>query len=217
MIILDELAKLGIIPVVKLNNADDALPLAEALCCGNLPSMEITFRTPCAAASITAVCKKYPSMLIGAGTVLSVEQAKTAVNCGAQFIVSPGLNPEVVLWCLKNSITVIPGCATPTEIETAIGLGLNTVKFFPAEAFGGLKTLKAISAPYSGVTFMPTGGITLENLASYLDFSKVVACGGSFMVTDKLIKENNFKQITEISAKAAKIAADSKGKRNENL
>lgn len=147
----------------------------------------------------------FPEMTVGAGTVLTTDQAQKAVWCGAQFIVSPGLNPKVVSWCIDRNIPVIPGIATPTELEAALDLGLTTVKFFPAEAFGGLKTLKAISAPYGNVRFMPTGGISLENMESYLSFSKIIACGGSFMVTGDLIEKEDYGKITELSRAAVDI------------
>lgn len=205
MNVLSALSQTGIIPVVKLETPESTLPLADALSAGGLPAMEITFRTDCAAEAIMLVSRSRPDIVVGAGTVLTVEQAERAIYSGAQFIVSPGLNPKVVEYCLSKSIPVVPGCVTPTEIEAALSLGLDTVKFFPAEAFGGLKALKALSAPYSGVRFMPTGGISLDNAAEYLAFSKVFACGGSFMVTDSLIKSGSFDKIAALSLKAAEL------------
>ncbi len=206
MDIYERLYNCAVIPVIKLDDANKSEALAKALIDGGLPSAEVTFRTASAPEVISRMSAAFPEMLIGAGTVLSVDQAKKAVDCGAQFIVSPGLNPKVVSWCIENGVPVIPGVATPTELEAAMELGLSVVKFFPAEAFGGLKTLKAISAPYGSVRFMPTGGISLENMESYLSFKKIIACGGSFMVTSDLIENNDFESITAISKKAADIA-----------
>ncbi len=206
MDIFEKLHQCGVVPVIKLEDANKSEALAKALIDGGLPCAEVTFRTASAPEVISRMAKAYPEMLVGAGTVLSVEQAKQAVQSGASFIVSPGLNPKVVRWCIENNVPVIPGIATPTELEAAMELGLSVVKFFPAEAYGGLKTLKAISAPYGNIRFMPTGGISLDNLASYFEFNKIIACGGSFMVTDKLINSDDFAQITAISRKAADIA-----------
>ncbi len=206
MDIFEKLHKCGVVPVIKLEDANKSEALAKALIDGGLPCAEVTFRTASAPEVISRMAKAYPEMLVGAGTVLSVEQAEQAVRSGASFIVSPGLNPKVVRWCIENNIPVIPGIATPTELEAAMELGLSVVKFFPAEAYGGLKTLKAISAPYGNIRFMPTGGISLDNLASYFEFKKIIACGGSFMVSDKLINSDDFAQITAISRKAADIA-----------
>lgn len=207
MDIYEKLYKCGIIPVIKLDDADKSEALAKALLDGGLNVAEVTFRTSSAPEVIRRIAASFPDMTVGAGTVLSVEQAKEAIACGASFIVSPGFNPKVVKWCLDNSVTVIPGIATPTELEAAMEMGLSVVKFFPAEAFGGLKTLKAISAPYGNIRFMPTGGISLDNLDSYLSFGKIIACGGSFMVTGDLVKNGDFSAITDISKKAAEIVA----------
>lgn len=207
MNIYEELYNCAVIPVIKLNDASKSEALAQALIDGGLPSAEVTFRTSSAPEVISRMTAAFPDMLVGAGTVLSVEQAQKAVECGAKFIVSPGLNPKVVKWCTDNCVPIVPGIATPTELEAALELGLDVVKFFPAEAFGGLKTLKAISAPYGNVRFMPTGGISLENLESYLSFKKIIACGGSFMVTSDLVESGDFAAVTAISRKAADIAA----------
>ena len=201
----EQLEKVKIVPVLVLNTLDEGLAVCEQLCKNGLPAAEITFRTAVAESIIREASKRFPEMYIGAGTVLTTDQAQKAVWCGAQFIVSPGLNPKVVSWCIDRNIPVIPGIATPTELETALDLGLTTVKFFPAEAFGGLKTLKAISAPYGNVRFMPTGGISLENMESYLSFSKIIACGGSFMVTGDLIEKEDYGKITELSRAAVDI------------
>lgn len=197
--ILEEISKIGIVPVIKLDDSKDALPLAKALCDGGLCCAEITFRTSAAEESIKLISDKYPDMLVGAGTVLTTEQADKAINAGARFIVSPGLNPDVVKYCIDRNVPVTPGCSTPSDIECAISLGLDTVKFFPAEAAGGLAMIKAMSAPYTGIKFMPTGGINADNINSYLAFPKVLACGGSFMVKDSLIKNGEFDKITELT------------------
>lgn len=200
--IYTELYELGLIPVIKISDVETAVPLAKALCAGGLPAAEITFRTACAAEAIAAITRELPNMLVGAGTVLTPEQADRAVAAGAKFIVSPGLNPTVVKHCQSIGVPILPGCATPSEIEQALELGLSVVKFFPAEAAGGLPMIKAMSAPYGGVKFMPTGGINEENLLSYLSFNKIVACGGSFMVKDALINEGKFDQITALTRAA---------------
>jgi 2-dehydro-3-deoxyphosphogluconate aldolase/(4S)-4-hydroxy-2-oxoglutarate aldolase len=194
----------GLVPVIKINNAADAVPLAGALCAGGLPVAEITFRTACAPEAIAAIKGAYPNMLIGAGTVLTDEQAETAVAAGAEFIVSPGFNPNVVGWCVEHEIPVAPGCVTPTDIEAAIEFGLDVVKFFPAEAAGGLPMIKAMSAPYSGMHFIPTGGINETNLVDYLKNDRVLACGGSFMVNDEYIKAGEFGKITDLTRSALK-------------
>jgi 2-dehydro-3-deoxyphosphogluconate aldolase/(4S)-4-hydroxy-2-oxoglutarate aldolase len=200
--IYTELYEYGLIPVIKISDVETAVPLAKALCAGGLPAAEITFRTECAAEAIAAITKELPHMLVGAGTVLTPEQADRAVAAGAKFIVSPGLNPTVVKHCQSIGVPILPGCATPSEIEQALELGLSVVKFFPAEAAGGLPMIKAMSAPYGGVKFMPTGGINEENLLSYLGFNKIVACGGSFMVKDSLISEGKFDEITALTRAA---------------
>ena len=192
---------MGIIPVIKISDVNTALPLAKALCDGGLPAAEITFRTDCAKEAISRITAAFPDMLVGAGTVLTVSQAQDAIDAGAKFIVSPGLNPAVVSFCLEKGVPVIPGCSTPSDIEKALELGLDTVKFFPAEAAGGLPMLKALSAPYK-VRFMPTGGINEKNILPYLQNERVLACGGSFMVSDELIKNNDFAGITALTKKA---------------
>jgi len=194
--IFDEISKIGIVPVIVIENADDAAPLAKALWDGGLPCAEVTFRTAAAAQAIKNITEANPRMLVGAGTVLTVAQVDQAVEAGAKFIVAPGLNPTVVSYCVEKGIPVIPGCSTPSEIEQAMSLGLSVVKFFPAEACGGVKMLKAMSAPYGKVKFMPTGGINADNLSSYLDLPQVVACGGSWMVDKKLIAAGAFDEIT---------------------
>lgn len=196
--------EMRIIPVVAIDNADDAPALAEALIAGGLPCAEITFRTAAAEAAIKTMALR-GDMTIGAGTVLTVEQAQKAVDAGATFIVAPGLNPKVVRFCQEINVPVTPGVATPTDIETAMDLGLNVLKFFPAEAFGGLTTLKAISAPYQAVKYIPTGGLNADNVADYLKHPKVAACGGSWMVKSSLIAEGNFEHITRLTREAVQI------------
>ncbi len=199
-----ELYSIGLIPVIKIENPEDAIPLAKALIDGGLPAAEITFRTACAAEAIKNITEAYPEMLVGAGTVLTTEQADAAIAAGSKFLVSPGLNPKVVSYALSKGVPMLPGCSNPSDIETALELGLKTVKFFPAEAAGGLPMLKAMAAPYGQLTFMPTGGINAANLLDYLKFGKIIACGGSFMVKDELIKEKKWDEITALTKNAVK-------------
>ena len=201
---ISELYSIGLIPVIKIENAEDAVPLAKALIDGGLPAAEITFRTKCAAEAIKNITDAYPEMLVGAGTVLTTEQVDAAIAAGSKFIVSPGLNPKVVSYCLSKGVPMLPGCSNPSDVEAALELGLSTVKFFPAEAVGGLKMLKAMAAPYGQLTFMPTGGINADNLLDYLKFNKIVACGGSFMVQDELVKEKKWDEITALTKNAVK-------------
>ncbi len=200
--ILTKIGQIGIVPVVALDRAEDALPLGKALMVGGIPCAEVTFRTAAAKEAIRIMTSNFPDMLVGAGTVLSCEQVDEAVEAGAKFIVSPGLNPEVVKYCIDKEIPVTPGVATPSEVEQAIGLGLDVVKFFPAEAAGGLPMIKAMSAPYTSMKFMPTGGINKDNIATYLAFNKVLACGGSFMVDKKLIAAGRFDEVARLSREA---------------
>jgi 2-dehydro-3-deoxyphosphogluconate aldolase/(4S)-4-hydroxy-2-oxoglutarate aldolase len=179
--------------------------LAKALVDGGLPCAEVTFRTAAAEESIRLMREAYPDMLIGAGTVLTTEQVDKAVAAGATFIVSPGLNPKIVRYCIEKDIPITPGCANPSDVEAAIELGLEVVKFFPAEAAGGLAMIKAMAAPYVNMKFMPTGGINAKNLVSYLDFSKIIACGGSWMVTDELVKAGEFDKITTLTKEAVAL------------
>ena len=203
--ILSEIESYGIVPVIVIEDAENAIPLSEALIEGGLPVAEVTFRTKSARESIERIAKAYPEMLVGAGTVLSVDQVKSAVDAGAKYIISPGLNPKVVEYCVVNSITITPGIATPSEVERALEFGLEVVKYFPAESLGGLNYLKAISAPYVNLRFIPTGGIDEKNLLSYLQFSKVIACGGSWMVKSDLISNQKFNEIKNLTAAALKI------------
>lgn len=200
--VISKIEKMGIVPVIKLEDAKAAIPLAKALCDGGLPCAEITFRTSAAEESIRLMRSAYPDMLIGAGTVLTTEQVELAIAAGATFIVSPGFNPKIVRYCVERNIPIIPGCTNPSDIEAAIELGLNVVKFFPAEASGGLAMIKAIAAPYGNIKFMPTGGISAKNLNSYLDFPRIIACGGSWMVSEELMKAGEFDKITVLTKEA---------------
>ena len=202
---ISELYSIGLIPVIKIENADDAVPLAKALIDGGLPAAEITFRTKCAAEAIKNITEAYPEMLVGAGTVLTTEQVDAAIAAGSKFLVSPGLNPKVVAYAQQKGCPMLPGCSNPSDVEAALELGLTTVKFFPAEAVGGLKMLKAMAAPYGQLTFMPTGGINENNLLDYLKFNKIIACGGSFMVNEDLIKAKDWAAITALTKNAVKI------------
>ena len=197
----------AVVPVVVLDDADDAAPLAEALIKGGLPCAEVTFRTEAAEESIRIMNKKYPDMLVGAGTVLTTEQVDRAVAAGAKFIVSPGFDPEIVDYCMEKNIPVFPGCVSPSEVAQAVKRGLKVVKFFPAEQAGGLAMLKAMAAPYTMLKFMPTGGINIKNLKEYLGFSKILCCGGSWMVKGDMIKNKEFDKITEMTKEAVELAA----------
>lgn len=208
---LKQIGSTGIVPVVVLNKADDAEPLAQALVKGGLPCAEVTFRTDAAEESIRRIAKKFPEMFVGAGTVLTTEQADRAVGAGAKFIVSPGLNPKVVEHCLKKGYPITPGIMTPTELEMALGFGLDVVKFFPAENAGGLKMIKAMSAPYTMMKFMPTGGINATNVRDYLASNKILACGGSWMVKGDLISAGDFIQIEKLTREAAVIVKEIRG------
>lgn len=208
---LKQIGSTGIVPVVVLNKADDAEPLAQALVKGGLPCAEVTFRTDAAEESIRRIAKKFPEMFVGAGTVLTTEQADRAVGAGAKFIVSPGLNPKVVEHCLKKGYPITPGIMTPTELEMALGFGLDVVKFFPAENAGGLKMIKAMSAPYTMMKFMPTGGINATNVRNYLACNKILACGGSWMVKGDLINAGDFIQIEKLTREAAVIVKEIRG------
>lgn len=199
------LGKIGLIPVVTIDRAEDAPKLGDALLAGGLPCAEITFRTAAAEAAIRLMTIQSPEILIGAGTVLTITQAEKAVTAGAKFIVSPGFDAEVVDWCLGNDVPVIPGVVTPTEINSAVKNGLQILKYFPAEAAGGVNMLKAIAGPYTNVKFIPTGGISAENLADYLRLPLVYACGGSWLVKKTLINAGEFKIITELAREARAI------------
>lgn len=202
---IDSLEKLRVIPVVALEDADKAEPLADALCAGGLPCVEITLRTETALESIRALAGR-DDLLLGAGTVHGSEQARAAVEAGARFIVTPGFNPKTVAWCLENEVPVFPGTSSPTDLEMALDFGLKIVKFFPAEAIGGVKTLKAFAGPYRTLRFIPTGGISPVNLADYLALPQVVACGGSWMVKQDLIEGELFDEVTQLASEAVSLA-----------
>ena len=204
--VLEKIQKIGIVPVVVLDDAKDAAPLAKALCEGGLPCAEVTFRTAAAEESIRIMAKEFPEMLVGAGTVLTTEQVDRAVNAGAKFIVSPGLNPTVVKYCVDKGIPVTPGTSNPSDVEMAISLGLDVVKFFPAEQAGGINMIKAMAAPYTQMKFMPTGGINAKNINSYLAFDKILACGGSWMVKKDLVAAGEFDKIRQCSVLSSLIS-----------
>jgi len=209
--LLEKLGLLGVVPVVKIERAEDAVELGRALLAGGLPCAEITFRTPAAEETIRRISSSLPEIIVGAGTVLSVDQANKAVSAGARFIVSPGFNQKVVDWCLQNEMPVTPGVVTPTEIDMALDRGLNILKFFPAEAIGGIAVLKAISAPYGGVKFIPTGGINQNNLADYLALPSVHCCGGSWLVKANLISAGRFDEITKLTRDAMSVVRRVRG------
>lgn len=204
--------KMGVVPVVILNDAKDAAPLAKALVEGGLPCAEVTFRTEAAEESIRIMANDFPEMFVGAGTVLTIDQVDRAAAAGAKFIVSPGFQPEIVDYCLEKEIPVFPGCITPSEVAQAVKRGLKIVKFFPAEPFGGVATIKAMAAPYTGLKFMPTGGVNAKNLESYLSFDRIIACGGSWMVNGALVKEGKFDEIKALTEEAVKLVAEIRNK-----
>ena len=202
--ILKQFEKMRVVPVVAIQNAEDSMQLADALTEGGLPCAEITFRTAAAIDAMRIMAQR-GDILVGAGTVLKVDQVKAAVDVGARFMVAPGFNPKVVEYCVENHITITPGICTPSDIEAALDFGLEVLKFFPAEAFGGLKTLKAMCGPYTTVKFIPTGGISPDNLLDYLQFPKVLACGGTWIAKSALISEGKFDEIINNAREAAGI------------
>lgn len=206
--IAEKFQELGVVPVVVLDDAKDALPLAKALMEGGLPCAEVTFRTQAAQESIKLMVKEYPDMLVGAGTVLTTKQVDQAIEAGAKFIVSPGFDSEIVDYCQKKGIEVFPGCVSPSEVAQAVKKGLKVVKFFPAEQAGGIDMIKAMAAPYNELKFMPTGGINPKNLKDYLTFDKILCCGGSWMVKGNLVKEGAFDKIKELTKEAKQLADD---------
>ena len=207
-----QIMEYGIMPVVVLEDAKDAKQLADALNGGGLYCAEVTFRTAAAEEVIRIMCREHPDMLVGAGTVLTVAQVERAVAAGAKFIVSPGFDAEIVDYCLEKGIAVYPGCITPTEIAQAVKRGLKVVKFFPATQFGGVATMKALAAPYTGIKFMPTGGIHLENLEEFLRCPVVIACGGSWMVKKDLIQSGQFQTIQKKTEEAVNLVRKIRGK-----
>jgi 2-dehydro-3-deoxyphosphogluconate aldolase/(4S)-4-hydroxy-2-oxoglutarate aldolase len=200
--VLEELGKIGIVPVIKIDDVEKALPLARALLAGGIPCAEITFRTAQGEEAIRRIHQGLPEILLGAGTVLTTGQVDRAIDAGARFIVSPGLNPKVVAHCIEKGIPITPGCSNPSDIEAALEFGLEVVKFFPAESAGGLSYLKAVAAPYPNLKFMPTGGISAANIGTYLAYEKILACGGSWMVGADLINAGSFDTITALCKEA---------------
>ena len=210
--IIEKITAMGVIPVVAIENAADAARLGDALIEGGLPCAEITFRTAAAASAIRTLCNSHPGILVGAGTVLTKSDAEIAVDAGASFVVTPGFDGGLVDWCLDKSVPVIPGVMTPTDINAAINKKLKVLKFFPAEAAGGIKTLKAISGPYGSIKFVPTGGITLGNLEDYLSLPNVVACGGSWVVKKDQISSGEFDTIETLVREAVQLVDHIRGK-----
>nr|MBQ8253123.1 bifunctional 4-hydroxy-2-oxoglutarate aldolase/2-dehydro-3-deoxy-phosphogluconate aldolase [Lachnospiraceae bacterium] len=212
MSIAEKIQSMGVVPVVVLEDTKDAAPLAQALTEGGLPCAEVTFRTEAAEESIRIMAEQFPEMLVGAGTVLTTDQVDCAVAAGAKFIVSPGFDPEIVDYCLDKKIPVFPGCITPSEVTQAVKRGLEVVKFFPAEQFGGVATIKALAAPFTNVKFMPTGGVNAKNLESYLSFPRIIACGGSWMVSGALVKEGKFDEIKALTEEAVSLVKQIRNK-----
>lgn len=203
--IIEKIEKSGVIPVVKLSSPDTAVPLARALRAGGINCAEITFRSDAAEESIRRISRELPDFFVGAGTVLSTEKADAAMNAGASFIVSPGFNPTVVEHCIKNDYTIVPGVITPSEIELAMSYGLSYLKFFPAEAAGGLKMIKAVSAPYQTIRFMPTGGVNIKNLRDYMSCKAVFACGGTWIAPLDKIDGGKFDEIENLAREASEL------------
>ncbi len=203
--IFDYFYKIGVIPVLEIDSALHAKPLAEALLAGGLPIAEITLRTEAALEAIRTIARDVPDVIVGAGTVITWEQAEAARDAGAQFLVSPGMVEQVVIWAQENQIPVLPGAVTPTEMIRAIHLGLKFLKFFPSEAVGGLKALKALSDPFPGLRFIPTGGVKFENLADYLQMEKIHAVGGSWMAKRQMIADRKFDEITRLANEASDL------------
>ena len=206
MTALERFARAGVVPVVVLDDAKDAVATANAMLAGGVDVMEITFRTAAAPDAIRAVSENCPDMLVGAGTILTLEQCKKAVDMGAKFIVSPGFDAEVVSWCVENNIPVTPGCVTPTEITAALKLGLKVVKFFPANIYGGLNAMKNLAAPFVGIKFLPTGGVNAGNIREYIDSPFILAVGGSWVCPKADIAAGNFEKITQLCAEARQAA-----------
>lgn len=194
---MQKIFDLKLVPLVVLDDAADAVTMAKALVEGGIPVAEVTFRTDAAADVIRAMAEQVPEILVGAGTVHTVTQAQTAVKAGAKFIVTPGFQPDVVRWCVEHQVDIVPGTAVPSDIEQAISFGLSVCKFFPAEAYGGVKTLKALKGPYADIRFMPTGGVSLDNMNDYLALSNVAAVGGSFMTPSAAVKAKDWAKVTE--------------------
>jgi Entner-Doudoroff aldolase len=206
--LLEQVEAKKIVPVVKLDRASDARALGEALCAGGLPVAEVTFRTDAAEESIRIMKREFPEMMVGAGTVVNVEQAERALAAGASFLVSPGISRSVVEFALDHKLPIFPGTCTPSEVMTAMEYELLVVKFFPAAQYGGLNTIKALAAPFPSVRFMPTGGINASNIMEYLASDKIIACGGSWMVKDSLINAGDFEEITRLTAEAVALVSE---------
>jgi 2-dehydro-3-deoxyphosphogluconate aldolase/(4S)-4-hydroxy-2-oxoglutarate aldolase len=213
---LAALSRIGLVPVITIDSPRDAVPLAEALLDGGIGCAEVTFRTPSAREAIHEISSSCSELLVGAGTVLTVEQAKQATHAGAQYVVAPGFDPAVVGWCRAHNVPMIPGVATPTEISLALTRGLSLLKFFPAEAMGGVPMLRALSAPFAGARFIPTGGITAANLPQYLALPNVAACGGSWMATAGMISAGEFTEIARLSRQARAIVRQVRGEPEVN-
>ncbi|BDZ80756.1 bifunctional 4-hydroxy-2-oxoglutarate aldolase/2-dehydro-3-deoxy-phosphogluconate aldolase [Claveliimonas bilis] len=205
MEILKQIESLKLLPVIKLDSSENAAPLAEALIAGGLPAAEVTFRTDAAEDSIKIMTQKYPEMLTGAGTITSVDQAERAMAAGASFLVTAGFNRKVTEYAVANHIPIFPGICTPTELMLLLEYQLPVAKFFPAEQYGGLKTIKALSAPFPNIKFMPTGGINATNIKEYLACDKIIACGGSWMVKDSFINNHEFEKIRSLTAEAVTL------------
>ena len=203
---LTRLANAGVVPVVVLDKVEDAVPTAKAMLAGGIDVMEITFRTAAAPESIKAVAESCPDMFVGAGTIITLEQCKKAVEMGAKFIVAPGFDRDVVAWCVENHVPVTPGCVTPTEIMAAMQLGLKVVKFFPANVYGGLTAMKSLAAPFGGIKFIPTGGVNAQNLGEYISAPFIHAVGGSWVCPKADIAAGNFEKITQLCAEARQAA-----------
>ena len=206
--LLEQVEAKKIVPVVKLDRASDARALGEALCAGGLPVAEVTFRTDAAEESIRIMKREFPEMMVGAGTVVNVEQAERALAAGASFLESPGISRSVVEFALDHKLPIFPGTCTPSEVMTAMEYELLVVKFFPAAQYGGLNTIKALAAPFPSVRFMPTGGINASNIMEYLASDKIIACGGSWMVKDSLINAGDFEEITRLTAEAVALVSE---------
>lgn len=206
-----KISAIGVVPVIKLNNPErDAAPLAKALCEGGVPVAEVTFRAAGADIAIKLMKEACPEMLVGAGTVLTTEQVDKAITAGAEFIVTPGFDPEIVAYCQGKNMPIYPGCTTPTDYHAALKFGLEVLKFFPAEQSGGLSKIKAMSAPFPMFKIMPTGGISLKNLKEYLSAPQIAACGGSYMVTAELIDSQNWAEITRLCRESAEIVKEAR-------
>ena len=206
--VLKRIEQIGIVPVIALSDTEKAVPLARALIAGGIPCAEVTFRTVEGEECIRRIAAEVPEILLGAGTVLSIGQATNAARAGAKFVVSPGFNAKVVQYCVENGLPIIPGCATPSEMESAMEFGLDTVKFFPAEQAGGLAYIKAVAAPYTTLRFLPTGGVNINNLKEYMAFPRVMACGGSWMVKKEMVEAGRFEEIVSLCQKAVKVVKD---------